>query len=468
MKKTKYRVNSTTLTVGAIVITLLLNAILITFNDKVSLQLDFSKDKLYELTDQSKQVVDKVTEDVEMIMLTDGSTNEQFSVVENVLKKYSQRNSKITVSALDANKNYADVKPYLSNITEKLYLGSVLIKMGEKFKVVNAKDFYLEDQLSYVERVCTNKLAGMVDNSYMPKVNLIIGHGEENIDVYKQVLEGEGYEVSEIDTLKATMPEDIKTILILSAPKVDFTAEEIDKIDKYLDNGGSVQIHFSPSESVATLERLEKYLSEEWGITRQNVVAVDQENLLGMGLLAQAQLGGHEIVKTLAQSQMRVGYYNSNTFEISKQLPQSIKAEAVLTTSESAYTKTPQAIAAQDTGKQATDASGKFTLMVAATRDTYTLDNKTNTGKLLVSGSSDTFSNMLSVPVLVNKELFLNSISWVIGGETFMSIPAKQLPQGSLMISAPQYWSWFIILVAVIPLILFITGLVVWLRRRYK
>ena len=66
-KKFRYSLNSKAFIIGAVVIVLLLNAILITLNDKFSLEIDFTEDKIYALTDESKDIADKIDEPIEIL-----------------------------------------------------------------------------------------------------------------------------------------------------------------------------------------------------------------------------------------------------------------------------------------------------------------------------------------------------------------------------------------------------------------
>jgi len=49
-KKLKYLINSSVVVIGAIIVTILLNSILIAFDNKMSLEISLKRDDIYELT----------------------------------------------------------------------------------------------------------------------------------------------------------------------------------------------------------------------------------------------------------------------------------------------------------------------------------------------------------------------------------------------------------------------------------
>ncbi|MBP3337506.1 MAG: Gldg family protein [Clostridia bacterium] len=465
-KNFRYSVNANTLIIGAIVIVLLLNSILIALNDKISLQLDFTYDEIFKLTDETKEIVSKIDEDVEILMITDGSDTEMYSLVRNILDKYTQENSKISFSEINYVKNPIEIKPYLDEMPT-MQLGSLILKSAGKHEIANSKDFFTNNSQSNVERVVTGKLANFMDEYTISEIMLTSGHGEAAMTSANAIFEMEGYKTVSFDSLTENFPKDANSLVIICAPQKDFGAEEIDKLDKYLDNGGNVQIYFDPYHTGEDLTKLESYLAEEWGIVRSKNVVFDTQGIEGSQYLL-AELGDHEIVKPLKEGQKRVAYIPANPIEISDTLPVYVEAGALLTTSNSAYSATMEEITANAYQKPSDSEKGKINLVVAATRKNYDLDGKETTGKLLVSGTAETFNSIVSDTRFANEDLLLNTIGWMKGNSANISIRAKILPSGQLMLERNQFWSWFVVLVVIIPVLLLAAGLTVFVKRRYK
>lgn len=113
--------------------------------------------------------------------------------------------------------------------------------------------------------------------------------------------------------------------------------------------------------------------------------------------------------------------------------------------------------------------TGEFNLMLVATRENYLMEeNTTHTGRLVVCGSEGMFDTMILEARFANEDVFLNTVNWMKGSDSGITVRAKLMPGGSLTITQSHFWIWFTILIVVIPVGLLVAGLVIWLRRRYK
>lgn len=473
-KKLKYLINSSVIIVGAIVVTILLNTILVTFDDKMSLEINLTKDEIYELTDETNDIVDQIDQETTITVLYDGQMTDDMMLLTNIIDKYAQRNENIKMESVDFLNNPTALAPYseaIKNISNPYY--AMIFTQGDQFDTAEASSYISTEGYSNIERIITNKLATFVDGYKISSITLTTGHGEKSNSGFESVLSMYNYTVNTVDLLNEDLPEDEKTLVVINAPTGDFSAEEIEKLDAYLDRGGNVQIYFDPLASNEELPRLESYLADEWAIVRNHGVVVDMPNKLESasetaaryGILAIAALTDSEIVSPIQSSQRSILYSASNCLEIAGDKPGTVEITPVLQTSNSAYLKDVSTINESQTSE---DPSGTFDILVAATRKNYTLNEEEFTGKLIVSGSGYTMDTLIGDTRFANEDLLLNSINWMRGSEAGITVRAKELPQGSLTLPNSQFWPWFIALVVIIPVGLCIWGVVVWMRRRYK
>ena len=468
-KAKRYSLNSKAFVIGAVIIVLLLNAILITLNDKISLEIDFTKDQIFALTEESEKVVDQIDKPTEILMLTTGSESETISMVQNVLSKYTQRNGKITVREVDVIKNPTEVQAYAQEISQ-LGIGSLIIKQGDRHETVNSQDFFSQNGYSYIERMVTTKLAGFVDGITLSAITYTTGHGERISQNATKILGMGGYAVEQLDTLTGEFPADANSLLIISAPQTDFSPEEIDKLDAYLDRGGNVQIYFDPVNGGANLSNLESYLQEDWGIIRRNDVVLDMGSMIENSNYMLATPGEHEIVTPITESQKRIGYGPANSLEKAPEKPLKVEISTLLSSSATAYAK-PDLQTIMESGdmtQTSDDAKGPFDVMLSATRQTSTVENEIITGRLIVGGSVLIFDELTTDTRFANEDLLLNTVSWMKGASASITVRAKALPGGAMVLSKTQFWTWFVILVAVIPLVILTAGIIVYTKRRYK
>jgi len=465
-KKFRYSLNSKAFIIGAIIVVLLLNAILITLNGKIALEIDFTEDQIFSLTEESLEIVDQIDKPTEILILTTGQDSELLSTVKNVLENYRQRNDKIDIREVNVIKNPAEVQAYMQEIAY-LSVGSLIIRQGDRHETVNASEYFSENGFSYIERLTSAKLASFVDGINLSKVVYTTGHGESGYTSVGEVLERNGYQVGTIDILTEELPEEGKAVIVINVPQQDFSSDEIAKLDKYLEKGGNVQIHFDPM--IPSLPNLEKYLAEDWGIIRNNHVILDVTNMVG-GSYMLADLGEHEITAPIGESQKRAGYGPANSFSVAPEKPASVKIDTLLSTKGDSYAKESieKMMEQGDVRKFDEDIDGPFDILIAATRETGNVDYDIFTGRLIVGGSSVTFDQLTLDGSFANEDVLLNTINWMNGGNATLTVRVKQLPSGQILVSRGQFWMWFSVLVVVVPLAILTGGLVVFLKRRYK
>ena len=473
-KKQKYFMNSSVVIAGAVLITILLNAVLVAFDSKIPLEISLTRDEIYELTDETKRIADGIKEDTDIVILYDGQLTEDMMLLTDVVELYAKQNEKIHLKTVDFLNNPMDLSLYseaIKSISNPHY--AMIYAQGERFDTAEASSYISSAGNSNIERIITNKLATFVDGFQISSIVMTTGHGEKTNSGFESVLDMYNYRVSSIDLLKEDLPRDDKILLIINAPVGDFSAEEIDKIDAFLDRGGNVQLYFDPLASNDTLPRLESYLKDEWAITRNHGVVVDMDNRLDAasdataqyGVLAIAELTDSEIVTPIQASKRSVLYSASNSFEIAGDKSSALEIASVLKTSDKAFLKDVSTIGE---AKTAEDVSGSFDILLTATRRNYTLNDEIYYGKLLVSGSGYTMDTLIGDTRFANEDLLLNSINWMRGSEAGITVREKELPQGSLTMPNAQFWPWFIVLVIAVPAVICIVGIVVWLKRRYK
>ena len=122
----------------------------------------------------------------------------------------------------------------------------------------------------------------------------------------------------------------------------------------------------------------------------------------------------------------------------------------------------------KDMQKADGDTSGPFDVLVAATRETGNVENESFTGRMIVGGSVLIFDVLTTDTRFANEDILLNTISWMKGGDASITVRAKMLPGGAMSLTKPQFWTWFVILLVIVPLGVLAAGITVFMKRRYK
>jgi len=195
-KKLKYSLNSSVVIIGAILVTILVNSILVAFDNKISLEIDFTKDEIYRLTDETKDVIEKIDKDTKMIVLYDSTKQDDESVdmlntLTSLLSKYTEKNEKLTYQVVDFVKNPQGVIQYISalQMIDPTYAyGSMIFVQDEKYDVAQSTSYITSDGKSNMENIITNKLASFADGYRLSEVILTEGHGEKSNSGFESVL----------------------------------------------------------------------------------------------------------------------------------------------------------------------------------------------------------------------------------------------------------------------------------------
>ena len=203
--------------------------------------IDFTTDKLYTLTDTSKERVKNIQQEVNIYFV--GYLDESETI--DLAKQYHNANEKINIETVTANDRPDLVAKY--NISQDSQ--GVIVESGEKSKVLTAEDFYTYDPTTYqsidiTEEKLTNAILYVVSEK-IPKVYFLEGYSS-NFALSKSMTYFSAYlenEVMEFETLNPVttgkIPEDCDT-LIITTPDIDFDEMTLEAITNYINNGGNI------------------------------------------------------------------------------------------------------------------------------------------------------------------------------------------------------------------------------------
>ena len=202
--------------------TILLVAIIIvmfiavnTFMHKLELTpIDFSQDKLYTLTQESKDRVKNVDKDVNIYFI--GYSEEDSNL--ELAKQYNKINKKINAESIDIN-NRPDLAEKYE--IEKDSTG-IIVECGEKSKVLTENDLVTYDYSTYetintAEEKLTSSIMSVVSNK-IPKVYFLEGYSQfslqKNMNYFNMYLKNEITEIDSLNVLSSgKIPDDCDTLI---------------------------------------------------------------------------------------------------------------------------------------------------------------------------------------------------------------------------------------------------------------
>ena len=202
--------------------------------------LDFTQEKLYTLTDESKERVKNIDKDINMYFI--GYTDDNSTV--DLAKQYSKANEKINVEAVDINNR--------PDLAEKYGIESgttgIIIECGDKSKVLTDSDLVTYDTSTYetisiAEEKLTSSIIS-VSSDEIPVVYFLEGYSDfslsQNMYMLSMYLENEINETKSLDILSTgKVPDDCDTLVIMT-PSKDFDDIATNAIIDYINSGRNV------------------------------------------------------------------------------------------------------------------------------------------------------------------------------------------------------------------------------------
>lgn len=437
---------------------------------KMNITVDLSSDKIYSLTDETKNMAADLEDEITLYYMV--QSGNEATPIEKVLDEYAKLNN-IQVEKKDPviypnfSKTYTD-----DEITDN----DILVVNEEKntSRHVSYSDMYVQD-LDYSTYSQTNSLDAEgqitaaiqgVTSAETKKLYLLSGHGETEPGTdFNDIITKSNMVTEELDTAKTEkMPEDCD-ILISNGPKYDITETEYDLIYEYLQNGGKALFFMNPG---AEKQDNYKKLISAYGVDLVNGYVVDTKQCMGSQyptILAPTILD-HEITEDLKDGSVFEALAVGMTTQ--ENVRSTLTVEPLLQTSEEAFSRVNEE--ADSIEKIDSDISGPFNVAAAIT-DTYSekTEGTGNAAKLVVFGCYlDSYNNtFITSNQFGNRTMLVNSLNWLSGSEVnTLAIPTRSLDTESVSIDEGDRVFWTAFLVVVIPILLIGSGFVIWYRRR--
>ena len=470
------RVNKKTLKNGSysMVYTVILIAVIVVINLIVAeiptkyTQIDVSTQKLYTISDKTKEFLDELNQDVTIYHIVQNGNEDD--VIEKLLKRYEETSDHIKVEKKDP----VLYPNFTSQYTdEDVQDNSLIVVNGSKSKVVDYYNLY-ETQYDYYSGSSSTTGfdgEGQIDSaiSYVTSDNLPIvytlkGHGELELNSsITESLEKANYQIQSLNLLtEENVPEDAGCLMITS-PQADLSEEEADKVISYLENGGKAVIFTDyTSEEIPNLKKV----LENYGVTPDNGVVMEGDTkhyIMQIPYYLVPEINSTEITADLIEDNRYVLMPVAQSIRIMDSYRDTLDIEAVLSTSEKAYIKT-NVENMQTFEKVSGDQEGKFNLGVCVTEDIS--DDKQT--QLVYYGSSSLLDSTTNQQVSGgNTELLLDTLGWMCENDVpVISVDSKSLETSNLTISEYDSGYWSAMTCGVIPVIFLIIVGVIWFKRR--
>ncbi len=508
VKKFKHGAMATALTIVFFVLLVLINIVATKLFERYPITIDLTKEKIYSISDESADYIKSIDMDVLITVCADEQAFAGLSTytqqANEVMKTYSKYNDRIKYQYMDINANPDFYKDYTDEVaqydiivetnpkgddgkpikrtrviglidlvefndelTEMFSQYGVSVEeyakqVGNDLTFISYYGNYIES--SSAEQAFTSAIMAVTDPSPVT-VTFLEGRNElSEFSYFRTLLNANGYTVKTANITTDDIPEDTN-VLVIGAPKVDYLPEELDKVDKFLFNDGKLgrQLIYVADYGQSDTPNIDEFL-KEYGLEIGKGVVCEtyQSNYYQQNYYTIATEISDDFRQDMTNASPELLVLSSRPVNPLYEEDGMIKTFKYVSSSKDAYT--------MDTLSQETLTKGQQNYVVLASKASFGVDNDDTyySNILAIGGSSIIADQVLAYNQYQNREYILSVINGLTGKTKGITITPKVISGNIFDINEGQKTKLKWTFIAIIPMIVLVTGLVIWIRRKNK
>lgn len=423
---------------------------------------DVSEDKLYTLSEETKQVMEQTEKKVNLYVLvreTDCNV-----IFQKIIQEFDKISNQIHVEYKDLEQYPNFPYEYIDSSSQTATEGSIIVECGGKFRYLSAEQFvsYGYDYATYEQTVQSIDLESQLTEAIYyvisdrtPVVYSLTGHKEKEIDSsLESQFYSDNFTLKELNLLtEEEVPADC-AVLFINGPSSDISKEDGEKILRYLKKEGKVYFVADPlAEDLPNFSKL----FEAYGIKMEPgiVVEADDEKYTQTPTYLLPELGYSKVTAPIQEQYVLVPVAKGFT---RGEDTTEYTITPLLNTSDIAYSKVNTDSKVVD--KEPEDVDGPFSISLQ-------VDTKEG-GKMILLGSVNVLNEQIdSVVSGTNLDFFMNGINYLAEQEDKISVGVKTLTAHYAQFPASAQRTLMIVTTFVIPGLTLLTGgIVIWRRKK--
>lgn len=432
------------------------------------LRLDLTESKRYSLSQQSRQVVEALKDDLHIkAFFQEGSGGE--AEARDLLETYRYYSKKIHYQFIDPDRHPGQARQY-----QIRSYGTLVLEGPTKTQTITQAD----------EEAITNAIV-KITREEEKVVYFLEGHGERQIDDHekngysslKGAIEKENFRVKTLNLLKNPRIPDDASLLVIAGPQTALLPREIEVLEDYLVGRGSLLIMLEPFADGGLREFLSSY-----GLDLHEDIIVDtMSRVFGADYLMPVitRYGRHRVTEGF---NIACFFPTARGVFTGEHAPQGVNVRELASTSEYSWSETDYRQGEHRQPEFDTDKDRKGPVPVAAIATLAAVgkeqpeesDTKANPAparvehNLAVFGDCDFASNNY-LKLQGNADLFLNTINYLAQQEELITIERPEPESTPLTLSRTQGRLLFWIGLVLMPVVVLGAGLTVYrLRRKHR
>ena len=409
---------------------------------------DLSETQHFSLAPQTLQVLGQLKKNIR-IMVFSHERSPGFRTYRDLLEGYAYVSPRISVTYIDPEKEPGKAREY-----EISKIDTAVFESGEQ--IVHVPKPSESNLTSALIRVTQEKSKRLV---------FLEGHGERQItdqergglSLARKNLESQGYQVARGSLRKDSTLLNDTSVLIIPGPRESVEQEELQRITRFVAEGGRLLLLLDPQISSG----LEEWISQ-WGLTLGPGIVVDPEDRVAQGsptALLVRRFTDHKITKEFT-APILLPVLQAVSFN---QTPgTNLNFTPLLQSSEQSWAETDFDQTTPEFEKDS-DKKGPFTLAGALGRKSIPSDSTVQPSLVIIGNSAFASNTYLQFPG--NTDFLFNAIAWLADEETLISVSPKESSFPPFIPNPTQGQMLFAVQVFSVPFLILFLGITVWRRR---
>ncbi|WHZ22592.1 MAG: Gliding motility-associated ABC transporter substrate-binding protein GldG [Nitrospira sp.] len=414
-----------------------------------SVRWDFSENQNYTLAPETHRVLRGLTRDVAVTVFT-REKDPGYQAYKERFDSYRQASPKLSVQFIDPERQPKVAQNYGITRTD-----IAIFESGpQSVRITSPAEVEITGALLRVSRDSKKRLV------------FLEGHGERSLEdkdrgglaMTKEVLQKQGYDIGTVTLLRESAVPENTDVLIIAGPRRAVTQEEKERIRTYVDKGGHLMVLVDPDTQADVDDLL-----GTWGLELGRGVLVDLQDRLAQGdltALLVRTFTDHEITHELTAAVLfplarHLIFHEDKGKDwdyvpLARTSPRSwaetdIKGR-VVSYNEKEDIQGPLALAAALTPKQASE------------------EGKPRPALIIVGNSAFASNGFINFPG--NSDFFQRSIGWLTEERDLISLTPKDPAVRPFVPNPLQERILLYVQVIFLPAMTFLSGLLVWRKRR--
>lgn len=420
------------------------------------LSLDFTGERLYSLSDQTKLAVRALEAETTVYVINDEAVYPP--VLKEILGRYDLLSAVINISYVDP---YAD-PGFVDNYSAKgftLRESDLLVEGPKGLRHIPAEDIFVYDSQGAaaglrLEEKLTNALV-YANSGRGFSASFTVGHGEGPAPSLEEAFRGAGFFLKNLALGAGERPE--TDIVVIAGPKRDFLPEETAALNAYLAAGGRLMAFMGPG---AGLPELEALLASRGISLLPGFVQEPLAHTPGSPASLIPMYGMHGINLDFAERR----YYLAMPGARALELDDGIRTTRLLLSTRDAYI-TDDSSSSGGAG----NAAGPFVL--AAVAEESAAERPDRGSAVMLFGSGGIYAgDIMAASAYANREYLTRAALWLAGpgAEESFSIPPKTLAPPSVNAGFGLTLAVLLVFAGLLPLAALAAGAFTLTRRRRR